>query len=174
MNLLKEEKKFWQRHYKINNPDRVPATWQAITGMGFEEDDNYFYYFSLRVTTVQRIDIQESQVTDEGVKHMAGFKGLSALNLRKHPGITFRSIPYFNRMQDLESLDITKTSISLADLCQYLNNPHLKEVFLSSAPGDGNVEEKGFYLKERMPACNIYLDTSFANDVFGHPIAPIF
>jgi hypothetical protein len=174
MNLLKDEKKFWQRYYRIDNPDKVPATWQAITGLGFEEDDAYFYYFSLRVTTVYRIDIPESQVTDEGVKYMAGFKKLAVLNLPKHPHITSNSIPFFNQMADLESLNITKTSITLTDLCQHLNNQHLKEVFLSSAPGDGDVEEKGFYLKEQMPGCNIYLDTSFTTDVFGNPIAPIF
>lgn len=174
MSLLKDEKKFWQRYYRINNPTQVPATWQAITGMGFEEDDDYFYFFSLRVTTVYKIDIKDSLVTDEGVKHMAQFKELAVLNLRNHASITHISIPYFNQMHHLESLNITKTSITLTHLCQHLNNPKLKEVFLSSAPDDGNVEEKGFYLKERMPDCNVYIDTSFVTDVFGNTISPIF
>ncbi len=174
MSLPKQEKKFWQRFFRIENLNEIPVEWNTITGMGTEEDDNYFYFISLRVSILRKIDLKDTLVTDEGVQHMTNFKELAVLNLRKHEAITKESILYFNQMQSLESLDITKTSITLADLCERLNNQHLKEVFISSDTTDIYIEEMAFILKERMPGCDIYLDTCFTTDVFDNPIKPIF
>ena len=77
-------------------------------------------------------------------------------------------------MAALKSLNITKTQITLSDLAENLNNPSLKEVFLSSVENEEDILEKGFILKGRMPGCNIYLDTSFTTDVFGNSLKPIF
>jgi AmiR/NasT family two-component response regulator len=91
---------------------------------------------------------------------MTKFKELKYLVLRQHKNITKASIPYFNQMQHLESLNITKTKITLSHLCEHLNNQSLKEVFLDSEEDEKDIEEKALLLKERMPNCNIYLDTS--------------
>jgi hypothetical protein len=76
-------------------------------------------------------------------------------------------------MESLESLNITKTKITLTDLSESLNNQSLKEIFIDSEEGEENILEKGFILKERMPNCNIYLDTCFATNILGNPIDPI-
>jgi hypothetical protein len=47
-------------------------------------------------------------------------------------------------------------------------------VFLDSEEDEKNMEGKVYILKERMPNCNIYLDCSDANDVFGKPEKPVF
>ena len=52
------------------------------------------------------------------------------------------------------------------------SKPH--EVFLSSEENEENILEKAFILKERMPNCDIYLDTCFTTDAFGNPEKPIF
>lgn len=176
MKLTKEEKKFWQRYFRIEKLEDIPEEWAKIGGYGFgdEQFDEYFYFISLRVPIVHEIILKESYVTDEGVKHMVNFKQLTFLYIRKHLEITKKSIPYFNQMESLESLNITKTKITLSELCDHLNNPSLKEVFLSSEKEETDIEDKAFLLKERMPNCNIYLDTSFIMDVFGNPIEPIF
>ena len=77
-------------------------------------------------------------------------------------------------MNKLESLNVTRTKITLTDLCEHLNNQNLKEVFLDSEEDEQNIEEKAFILKERMPNCNIYLDTSFSTEDNGSPAKPIF
>jgi len=176
MNLTKEEKKFWQRYFRIEKLENIPKEWPLIGGYGFGDDqfDDYFYYISLRVNVVHEIILKESYVTDEGVKHMASFKELRLLYLRKHKEITKKSIPFFNKMESLESLNITLTKITLTDLYDHLNNQSLKEVFLSSEENEENLLEKAFALKERMPNCNIYLDTCFTTDDFGNSEKPIF
>lgn len=176
MPLTKEEKKFWQRYFRIEKLGDIPIVWPAIGGYGYgdEQFDDYFYFISLRVSVVHEIILKGSYVTDEGVKHMTVFKELKLLYLRKHQAITKKSIPYFNQMKSLESLNITKTNITLTDLCESLNNQSLKEVFIDSEENEENILEKAFILKERMPNCNIYLDTCFATNILGNPIAPIF
>jgi hypothetical protein len=178
MNLQKEEKKFWQKHFRIEKLEDIPTKWQNIGGYGYgdEQTDEYLYFISLRVKTVYEIYLKESYVTDEGVKHMIAFKELKKLYLRKHKEISKVSIPYFNEMKALESLNITKTSITLTDLYENLNNQSLKEVFVDSNDNDTkeNILEKAFVLKERMPNCNIYLDTSYRTDASGYEADPIF
>lgn len=105
---------------------------------------------------------------------MSNFKELRVLYLRKHKEITNKSIPYFNQMKYLESLNITKTAITLTNLVDNLDNQSLKEVFLDSEENDQHIIEKAFTLKERMPNCNIYLDTCFTTENDGSTIAPIF
>jgi hypothetical protein len=178
MNLQKQEKKFWQRYFRIEKLEAIPKEWKIIGGVGFgdEQFDDYFYYISLRVDTVHEIHLKDSLITDVGVKHVYNFKGLKTLFLRRHNQVTKQSIPYFNKMESLETLNITKTAITLTDLTETLNNQSLKEVFLDSTghDSDENILEKAYILKERMPNCNIYLDCSYALDVFGNPEKPIF
>ena len=176
MKFSKEEKKFWQRYFRIEKLDDIPKEWPLIGGYGFgdEQSDEFFYFISLRVSIVHEIILKESYVTDEGVKYMCAFKKLKLLYLRRHKEITKKSISCFNTMESLESLNITKTKITLTDLCDYLNNKNLKEVFLDSEENEENILDKAFILKERMPNCNIYLDTCFSTENNGTPTKPIF
>jgi len=160
MKLSKQEKKFWQTHFHFDAPSQLHENWQQIWSVDNSEDDDYFYFFTLRVTSIVDVYLKASLITDKAVEYMTKFKELKYLVLRQHKNITKASIPYFNQMEKLESLNITKTKITLTDLCEQLNNQSLKEVFLDSEENEENILEKAFALKERMPNCNIYLDTS--------------
>ena len=173
MNLLKEEKKFWKRHFRIEKLDAIPPSWSGYKSIDSENDDDFFYFFTLRVSSILEIHLKDTLVTDEGVKHIAKLKDLETLYLRSHSKITKASIPFFNEMVSLQSLNITKTEITLTDLCENLNNQSLKEVFLDSEHDEESILEMAIILKERMPDCNFYLNSSSATDVFGNPIKPI-
>jgi len=160
MKFTKEEKKFWKTHYHFDKPSHIKNDWHQIWSVDNSEDDDYFYFFTLRVTSIVDVYLKASLITDKAVEYMTKFKELKYLVLRQHKNITKASIPYFNQMQHLESLNITKTKITLTDLCEQLNNQSLKEVFLDSEEDEENILEKAFILKERMPTCSIYVDTS--------------
>jgi hypothetical protein len=174
MSLSKEEKKFWQLHFRIEKLEDIPKEWSILKKIDSEEDDDFFYFLTLRVASILEIHLKQTLVTDEGIKHISKFRDLEILFLRNHDKITKESIPYFNQMESLESLNITKTKITLADLSEHLNNQTLKEVFLSSQENEQNILENAYILKERMPNCNMYLDTCFTTDAFGNPEKPIF
>lgn len=174
MSLSKEEKRFWQEHFRIEKLEDIPKEWETLKRIDSKEDDDFFYFLSLRVASISKIHFKATLITDEAIKHISNFKNLEILYLRNHNKITKDSIPYFNEMKSLTSLNITKTKITLNDLCQGLNNKNLKEVFVSSEEYETNTDEKALLLKERMPNCNIYLDTSFTTDVFENAEKPIF
>ena len=174
MKLSKEEKKFWLRNYRIEKAEDIPVKMNIFKDVDSDCDDEFFYFLSLRVSSIVEFHLKQSLVTDEGVKYICAFKDLETLYLRNHDKITKASIPFFNQMKDLKSLNITKTKITLSDLCENLNNQNLREIFMSSEDDEENILEKGFIMKERMPKCNIYLDTSFTTDMFGKAVKPIF
>ena len=174
MKFSKEEKKFWQTHYHFDKPSQLHENWEQIWSVDGNEDDNFFYFFTLRITSVIDIHLKETLITDKAVEYFTKFKNLKKLYLRKHKNITKTSVPYFNQMQHLESLNITKTNITLSDLCEQLNNQSLKEVFLDSEENEIDIEEKGLILKERMPNSTIYLNCSASIDAFGNEEKPIF
>ena len=98
MNLLKEEKKFWKRHFRIEKLDAIPPVWSGYKSIDSENDDDFFYFFTLRVSSISEIYLKDTLVTDEGVKHISKLKNLESLCLRSHSKITKASIPFFNEM----------------------------------------------------------------------------
>lgn len=176
MKFSKEEKKFWQTHYHFDKPSQLHDNWYQIWSVDGNHDDNFFCFFSLRVKSITEVHLKDTLITNKAVEYMINFEELQTLFLRKHRNITKESIPFFNQMKALESLNITRTQITLSDLCEQLNNQSLKEVFLDSNDDDTeeSILEKAYVLKDRMPNCNIYLDCSNSTDVFGNSEKPIF
>ncbi|CAM3469168.1 hypothetical protein [Aequorivita lipolytica] len=174
MKLSKEEKKFWQRHFRIDTLENIPTEMVGLTSIDTTDDDEYLFYLTQRVKVIPEIYLKGTLVTDEGVAHLSKIQELKELTLRDHKKVTKASIPYFNQMKNLERLNITLTKITLSDLCESLNNQSLKEVFLSSEENEKNIEEKAFIIKERLLNCNIYLDCCYTTDSFGNIEKPIF
>lgn len=176
MKFSKEEKKFWVSHYHMDKPSQIHENWEQFWSVDGNQDDDFFYFFTLRVTTITEVHLKDTLITDKAVEYMVKFNELKELFLRKHNNITKESIPYFNQMNSLESLNITRTQITLTDLGENLNNLSLKEVFLDSKDDDTeeNILERAYVLKDRMPNCNVYLDCSNSIDVFGNSEKPIF
>jgi hypothetical protein len=173
MKLTKEEKKIWQRHFRIEKLENIPKEMTGYTSIDGDADNELMFYLAKRVSTPEMY-LKCTLVTDEGVGHISKIQRLKDLTLRDHKKVTKASIHHFNQMQQLEKLNITLTKITLSDLCESLNNQSLKEIFLSSEEGEKDIEEKGFILKERMPGCDIYLDCSQSTDEFGNCEKPIF
>ncbi len=173
MKLSKEEKKCWQRHYRIEKLQDIPTEMTGFSSIDGDADDELMYYFAKRVS-IPEMYLKCTLVTDEGVSHISKIKHLKELSLIDHRNVTKASIPYINQMQHLETLNILKTEITLADLCENLNNQNLKTVFVSSEENEENIDGKAFLLKERMPKCDIYLDTYYLTDAFGNAEKPIF
>lgn len=172
--FTKQEKKFWQRHYRIEKPDRIPADWHHIHSADSDFDDEYFYFLSLRLLSLEDIYLKDSQITDQAIQYMLEFKNLHTLFLRKNRYITKQSIQYFNQMKNLKRLNITRTEITLADLCEFLDHPGLRKVFIDSDETEDEIAPMASVLKSKVPDCSIYLNCSHTKDVFDVSNKPIF
>lgn len=174
MRFSKEEKKFWQRNYRIERVEEISTDWTFFKSVDGDVDDDFFYMFTLRVDTIVAIYLKDTLITDKSVEYFLNFKGLEDLNIRKNRFITKACLPFINKMNHLESLNLDRTQITLTDLCEHLDNQNLKEVFVSSDEDEENITEKAFILKSKMPNCDVYLNCSHATDVFGNKLKPIF
>lgn len=173
-NFTKKEKHFWQKHFRIEKANKIFTDWTIYKSVDGNEDDDFFYYFTLRVQTITEIYLKQTLITDKALAYFTNFKSLKHLYLRKHQNITKKSLAFINKMDCLETLNITKTKITLSDLIDVLNNKTLKEVFLDSEENETEIQKKAFILKERMPNCNIYLNCSYTTDSFGNIENPIY
>lgn len=157
MRFSKKEKQFWQKHYHFDKPSQLHENWEQIYSVDSNHDDEFFYFFTLRVTSIVDVYLKDTFITDKAVEYMTLFKDLKSLFIRRHENITKASIPYFNEMKYLESLNVTRTAITLSDLYDHLHNPSLKEVYLNSPENEENAKKSLSALKERMPNCEIHL-----------------
>lgn len=157
MKFSKKEKQFWQKHYHFDKPSQLHENWEQIYGVDSNHDDEFFYFFTLRVTSIVDVYLKDTLITDKAVEYMLKFEHLKSLFIRRHQNITKASIPFFNEMKFLENLNVSKTQITLTDLCENLNNQSLQEVCLNEEAAEENIEEKLAILKKRMPNCEITL-----------------
>ena len=155
MKFSKKEKQFWQTHYHFDKPSQLHENWEQIYAVDSNQDDDFFYFFTLRVTSIVDVYLKDTLISDKAVEYMLKFENLKSLFLRRHENITKASIPFFNEMKFLENLNVSRTQITLTDLCENLNNQSLKEVCLNAEENEENLEEKLAILKERMPNCEI-------------------
>lgn len=52
MKLSKEEKKFWQRNFRIEKADEIPLHWGILKSADSDYDNEFFYFLSLRVEII--------------------------------------------------------------------------------------------------------------------------
>lgn len=158
MHLKGKEKHFW-RGLNYNNLAAIPLEMSCFKAIDEEIDDQIMFYVTSRIPTIHRLYFKFTHITDEGVKYISNIKNLQELTLREHKNITNESIPYLNKLVDLEYLDILKTEICLEDLPGLFNLQKLKELYISSE----NIEieyilEHVIKMKEILPNCILYIN----------------
>lgn len=155
MKFKGREKYFWERYFQIKNSDDLPSEIGCIRGIDSEHDDEFFYFISLRVGKVERIDLRCSQVTDEGVKHIAHLKTLKELRLKDHRSVTKACLPDLNQLKELECLDLSKTSIAPEDLYQLTQLKKLQQLIISTDKAEEEFAPELEKLNAHFPGCSI-------------------
>ena len=158
MHLKGKEKHFWRSYFNISSLAEIPLELGRFRAIDDEVDDQVLFYLASRIPTIDNIYLKFTNVTDEGVKHLSNIK-IEQLTLRDHSNITSISIPYLNKLVDLEYLDILKTKIQLEDLPDLTNLQKLKELYISSE----NLDREYFLeyvitMKEILPNCILYIN----------------
>lgn len=97
------------------------------------------------------VDLSESTISDEGLKHLLTIPDLKEVSLRG-AHVTDAALVYLSQCPTLERLYLTRTDVSDEGLQHLMSLPHLKRLNL----GDTNVSEAGIKeLQMRLPACRI-------------------
>ena len=159
MHLKGKEKHFWRSFLNTSSLADIPSEIAGFRAIDDEVDDEVLFYLTSRIPTIYHIYLKFTQVTDESVKYISSIKNLEQLTLREHKNITNKSIPFLNKLVDLEYLDILKTEIQLEDLPGLSQLQKLKELYVSSE----NLDKEYFLqhvitMKKILPNCILYIN----------------
>lgn len=162
MKLRGAEKQFWWHFGQITDSKNIPTELPGFTSIDSSDDDEYIAMLVAKVAVIHSIYLKETWVTDEGIKLISTLKGLKSLTLMKHENITKDSLPYLNKLIDLEYLDIWRTKIRLEDLSVLTDLKKLKELYISPNDEDEDnwdaILEKVIEIEPLFPGCEIYVD----------------
>lgn len=159
MHLKGKEKHFWRSHFNIGNLADIPAELTGLRGIDDETDDEFLSLLISRISVIYTLYFKFTLITDEGVKHISKVQKLKHLTLREHDTITNVSVPYINKLIDLEFLDVLKTQIHLEDLSGLYDLQKLKELHVSSENTDREyLLEYVISMKEILPNCILYIN----------------
>ncbi|NCP91291.1 MAG: hypothetical protein GW827_13895 [Flavobacteriales bacterium] len=158
MKLSKEEKKFWQRYYRIEKLADISSEMKGIVSIDSDLDDDYLFYLTSRVPIIRAFDLENTNITDEGIKLISKVKHVEKLELKDSRQITKNCLPYINTLKELVLLNLMKTSITLNDV-MLLNELHnLKELYISSDKDEDYHFEKIMQIKDILPNCIVYVN----------------
>ena len=104
MNLSKDEKKFWQRHYCIEKLADIPQEMKGIVSIDSDLDDDFLFYVTSRVPIIRAFDLENTDITDEGVKLISMVKHVEKLELKSSKQITNACLTYINNLRELKWL----------------------------------------------------------------------
>lgn len=155
MKLKGREKFFWERNFNVKNIAAIPKELIGIRGIDSEHDDEFFFFLTSRISTIQEIHLRCTNVTDQGVRYISTLNGLRQLTLKDHRNITKACLPDVNKLSGLEFLDISKNSLSIEDLHLLTGLKNLKQLIVSSDAQDDARPAELEKLRAQFPGCEI-------------------
>lgn len=159
MHLKGKEKHFWRNRFNIGSLADIPLETDGFRGIDDDTDDDFLFYVTSRILIIHELYFKFTLITNKGVKYISNVQKLKRLTLRDHKNITNESVPYLNKLVNLEYLDIIKTKIQLEDLPGLFNLQNLKELYVTSE----NVDREYFLghvitMKGILPNCILYIN----------------
>ena len=106
-----------------------------------------------RLTGLLYLEVQESDLTDAGIRELAAISHLRTLELRNVANLTDEGLKYFSQQQHLYDVAVTYTKLTNASVNFFKGLPSLTKLYINSTSG---VTEEGIIsLKTGLPKCEV-------------------
>lgn len=106
------------------------------------------------ISTIENLNLQETEVTDEGLGLLEALPRLTQLRLKGNTQITNKCVPHLLKLTMLENLQIQETSIDQAGLYDLVPMKQLAEICIE-VWNDNFTFDRLSQLSEKMPWCTI-------------------
>ncbi len=103
---------------------------------------------------IENLDLQETDITNDGIKYLKKLKNLNYLRLKGNTQLTNECIPHLTEIESLLNLQIQETSINQEGLEKLIILINLNDIVLNLWGNNFNYE-KLLKLSINMPNCNI-------------------
>jgi len=153
MSKRTREKNFW-RKYGISNPKKAPDSWTVFGCRHGSTTDEDLDHFTQKVKLVEVVILDENEVTNEGIRHLARLESLMELDV-KGLQIDDACIPDLLTLKSLKWLQIKATRISPEGVEMLLAGLGNLTTLLFTL-GE-NEEEFGEKLQRKYPHCELII-----------------
>jgi len=152
----KLEKEFWLKHFGIphNQLGNIAPEVERLNFKDEEVNDDALLWITTRIKRIGQLDLDNTSITDEGIKHLASLESIKELRL-KGCNITKDCLGDLNKLGTLELLHLGNTPIGLDDVPLLASLQHLSLLLVSSSEAENVIEEKVFELKFLLPECTV-------------------
>jgi len=156
-----KEQQFWSTFFYFNVPKHLTEIPAHIDRVNFRiwdhvEDDHLLLMLS-KVKSINMLDLDETDITNEGIKYLTKLEQLKELRLKGIQQIDDDCMEQLNQIKDLELLHLGGTSVTLDGLSKLSDLQKLK-VLLLSVPEAEEIKEKMLLLNAMLPHCEFILN----------------
>lgn len=152
---LKEEQ-FWSTFCYFNLPKNrvtIPPDLERVNFRIWDHvNDEHLLMMMSRVKSINYLDLDETNITNEGVKHLTQLHHIKELRLKGITAIDDSGMGSLNKLKGLELLHLGGTSVTLNGLTQLGSLQNLRVLLLSLTASE-EVRKKMLELKKLLPGC---------------------
>ncbi|MGB8192948.1 MAG: hypothetical protein WCF67_13555 [Chitinophagaceae bacterium] len=157
MNKKKRERYLWDKYFGIENPDNLPIYVKHANFRTSEIDDEGIQLMVKRITGIELLDLDETNITNEAVKLITKLEGLKELRLKGNHSLDNDCVEDLSRITSLELLHLGGTSVTVDGIEKLAALKNLKKLLLS-ADDNENVKDKLFGLAVELPDCEFIVN----------------
>ncbi|RKQ49508.1 hypothetical protein BXY85_0497 [Roseivirga pacifica] len=148
----RKEKRFWELFHGFKNEKAIPEVTDRLFYKEMELYDEHLEYISRRVKKVDRLEMNETYVTDTGLEALTKMERIKELQLKSLEGVTDAAIPVLSQIKGLELLHLGGTSVTVNGAKGLSAAANLNRLILSRGNAtDAEIEA----LKAALPNCDV-------------------
>lgn len=157
------EEQFWHNFFYFNVPenvDQVPEHLNRVNFRIYNVDDYGIGQMAEYVTSINMLDLDGTDVTNEGIEILTKLKDIKELRLKECMGIDSGCVPHLNKLAGLTLLHLGGTALRAKDVLQLPNLTQLETLLISSHEYEG--EEADYRaIKSMLPECKLLINHKF-------------
>ncbi|MDB5388321.1 MAG: hypothetical protein JWM11_3967 [Planctomycetaceae bacterium] len=105
------------------------------------------------LTDLEILELQSTKITDAGLAHLQGLKGLRELDLYDCQHISDKGLESLQSLPKLSKLELSKTPLSDAAVDRLLMMKQLAQLSVNNTPLSADAGKK---LRDGLPKCKVY------------------
>ena len=163
---LKEKRFLASLRFYARLPDdveEIPAHIKHFRCKDAGINDDWLEKMVSVVKSIDMLDLDENEITNEGVLHLTKLESLKELRLKACRLIDNESLDYLNQMTSLELLHIGGTGITIEHLVKLSGLNNLKTILVSSDLDKETVREILSPIGNELPQCEFIVNHQSIN-----------
>lgn len=164
-----KEEKFWDAFFSINVPkgiDELPRHLNHVRFRLYNTDDEGLSMMVPELDSIDMLDLDETDITNEGIKHLEALLFIKELRLKGCNGIDDDCIPSINKIKGLELLHLGSTPVTTDGVLK-LFVPTLKRLFISADHDDDSKAKLRRFCRS-FPDCEVVVNHRHFDDYLLH------